>query len=101
VKYRVYTTPRSVNTLAGILKDINEDIPEDTEVYVVEMGARGAGDIAEIATFVNPDYAVCGKIGPAHIEYFGTLENIRNTKMEILRGEGLQEAWIHESANIS
>ncbi len=99
-KYKTYATPRSVNTFGGVLKDINEDLPEDTEVYVVEMGARGEGDIREIATFVNPHYAVVGKIGPAHIEYFRTLENIRNTKMEILQSERLKEAWIDQSAKI-
>jgi UDP-N-acetylmuramoyl-tripeptide--D-alanyl-D-alanine ligase len=75
-KYNVYATPRSVNTFGGVLKDINDDLPADTEVYVVEMGARGAGDIAEISKFVNPHLAVVGKIGPAHIEYFASLENI-------------------------
>ncbi len=100
-KYNVYATPRSVNTFGGVLKDINEDLPVDTEVYVVEMGARGAGDIAEIAKFVNPHLAVVGKIGPAHIEYFGSLENIRNTKMEILSSERLKEAWVHDSAKLS
>jgi UDP-N-acetylmuramoyl-tripeptide--D-alanyl-D-alanine ligase len=99
-KYRVYATPRSVNTFGGVLKDINEDLPDDTEIYVVEMGARGAGDIREIATFVNPHLAVVGKIGPAHIEYFGTLENIRNTKMEILSSSRLKEAWVHDSAMV-
>ncbi|MEA3419181.1 MAG: UDP-N-acetylmuramoyl-tripeptide--D-alanyl-D-alanine ligase [Campylobacterota bacterium] len=99
-KYKVYATPRSVNTFGGVLKDINEDLPEDTEVYVVEMGARGEGDIAEIATFVNPQYVVVGKIGPAHIEYFKTLENIRNTKMEIIQSDRLKEAWVHESAMV-
>jgi UDP-N-acetylmuramoyl-tripeptide--D-alanyl-D-alanine ligase len=99
-KYRTYATPRSVNTLGGVMKDINDDLPEDTEVYVVEMGARGEGDIAEISTFVNPHYVVVGKIGPAHIEYFGTMENIRNTKMEILQTDRLKEAWVHESAMV-
>ena len=99
-KYRVYATPRSVNTFGGVLKDINEDLPTDTEVYIVEMGARGAGDIAEISEFVNPHYAVVGKIGTAHIEYFKTLENIRNTKMEILSSNRLKEAWVHDSAMV-
>ncbi|SFV56397.1 UDP-N-acetylmuramoylalanyl-D-glutamyl-2,6-diaminopimelate--D-alanyl-D-alanine ligase [hydrothermal vent metagenome] len=99
-RYRVYATPRSVNTLGGIIKDINDDLPDDTEVYVVEMGARAEGDIAEISTLVNPHYAVVGKIGPAHIEYFRTLENIRNTKMEILQSDRLKEAWVDVSANI-
>jgi len=99
-KYKTYATPRSVNTLGGVMKDVNDDLPEDTEVYVVEMGARGEGDIAEITTFVNPHYVIVGKIGPAHIEYFRTMENIRNTKMEIVRTSRLKEAWIHESAMV-
>ncbi len=99
-KYKTYATPRSVNTLGGVMKDINDDLPSDTEVYVVEMGARGEGDIGEISTFVNPHYVVVGKIGPAHIEYFKTLENIRNTKMEILKSGRLKEAWVHESARV-
>jgi len=99
-KYKTYATPRSVNTLGGVMKDVNDDLPADTEVYVVEMGARGEGDIAEITTFVNPQYVVVGKIGPAHIEYFRTMENIRNTKMEIMQTGRLKEAWIHESARV-
>jgi len=100
VKYDVYATPRSVNTLAGVIKDINEDLPEKTQIYIVEMGARGEGDIAEISRFVKPHYAVVGRIGPAHIEYFGTLEKIRDTKMEILESPRLREAWIDESAMV-
>lgn len=99
-KYKTYATPRSVNTLGGVMKDVNDDLPSDTEVYVVEMGARGEGDIAEITTFVNPHYVVVGKIGPAHIEYFRTMENIRNTKMEIVRSGRMEQAWIHESAMV-
>jgi len=99
-KYKTYATPRSVNTYGGVMKDINDDLPADTEVYIVEMGARGEGDISEITTFVNPHYVVVGKIGPAHIEYFRTMENIRNTKMEILQTERLKTAWIHESAMV-
>ncbi|WP_300366493.1 UDP-N-acetylmuramoyl-tripeptide--D-alanyl-D-alanine ligase [Hydrogenimonas sp.] len=97
---KVYATPRSVNTLAGVMKDINDELPEDTEVYIVEMGARGPGDIAEITEFVQPHYAVVGVIGPQHIEYFKTLERIRNTKMEILRSKRLRHAWVHKSANV-
>ncbi len=100
VKYNTYATPRSVNTLGGVMKDVNDDLPSDTEVYVVEMGARGEGDIAEITTFVNPHYVIVGRIGPAHIEYFRTMENIRNTKMEIVQTARLEKAWIHESAMV-
>ncbi len=96
--FKTYATPRSVNTLGGIMKDINDDLPDNTQIYIVEMGARVKGDIAEITTFVNPHYAVVGKIGPAHIEYFKTIKNIIATKLEILQSSRLKEAWLHESA---
>ncbi len=96
-----YMTPRSVNTLGGLIRDVNVDLPENTEVYIAEAGARVRGDIDEIAKFLNHDYAIVGSIGEQHIEYFKTLENIRNTKMEILNSDKLQHAFIHESANVA
>jgi len=99
-KYNCYMTPRSVNTLGGIIKDINDDLPDDTEIYIVEAGARLRGDINDIVTLINPHYSIVGKIGEQHIEYFKTLENIRNTKMELLNSNRLKKAFVHESANI-
>ncbi len=99
-EFNTYMTPRSVNTLGGLMKDVNDDLPEDTEIYIAEAGARERGDIDEIARFLKHDYAVVGNIGPQHIEYFKTLENIRNTKMEILNSPKLQKAFIHESAHV-
>jgi len=96
-KYKVYATPRSVNTLGGIIKDINVDLPEDTEVYVCEAGARESGDIYDITTFVEPQRVVVGKVGGAHIEYFKSLENIIATKLEIMQSPKLQKAFIHNS----
>lgn len=97
---KVYKTPRSVNTLGGIIKDINDALPDQCDVYIVEAGARLKGDIDEIARFVNPHIAVVGCIGEQHIEYFKTLENIRNTKMEIIHSNRLERAFVHESAHI-
>lgn len=100
-KYKCYMTPRSVNTLGGIIKDINDDLPSDTQIYIVEAGARLKGDIYEIATFINPHYAIVGQIGEQHLEYFKTLENIRDTKMELLNSKRLIRAFVHKSANIN
>jgi len=99
-KYNCYMTPRSVNTMGGIIKDINEDLPSDAQIYIVEAGARQKGDINEIAELINPHYAIVGKIGEQHLEYFKTLENIRNTKMELLNSNRLIKAYVHKSANI-
>ena len=96
-KYKVYATPRSVNTLGGIMGDVNNNLPEDTEVYVCEAGARESGDIYDITTFVEPQVAVVGKVGEAHIEYFKSLKNIIATKLEIMKSPRLKKAFIHTS----
>jgi len=97
-EFKAYMTPRSVNTLGGIVKDINIDLPRDTQVYIAEAGAREKGDIYKIAQLLNHHIAVVGKIGPAHIEYFKSLENIIRTKLEIMQSARLEKAFIHVSA---
>ena len=94
-KFESYMTPRSVNTLGGILKDINESLPLNTRFYIAEAGARERGDIYEITTFLNPQCVVVGKVGYAHIEYFKSLENIVRTKLEIMSSKRLKKAFIH------
>ena len=96
-KYRVYSTPRSVNTLGGIIRDINESLPNDTEIYICEAGARESGDIYDITTFIEPQTVVVGKVGEAHIEYFKSLKNIIATKLEIMQTPRLKRAFIHSS----
>jgi len=99
-KYKTYKTPRSVNTLGGLIKDVNDDLPKDIEYYIAEAGARERGDIKEIAEFLNHDYGIVGSIGPSHIEYFKSLENIRDTKMEIRASKKLKKLFVHTSANV-
>jgi UDP-N-acetylmuramoyl-tripeptide--D-alanyl-D-alanine ligase len=96
-QYRVYATPRSVNTIGGIIRDVNESLPSDTQVYVCEAGAREAGDIYKIARFLNPQIVVVGKVGPQHLEYFRTLENIKRTKLEVMQSNRLEAAFVHSS----
>ena len=96
-KFNVYATPRSINTLGGIMGDVNNSLPEDTEIYVCEAGARERGDIYDITTFVEPQTVVVGKVGEAHIEYFKTLDNIIATKLEIMQSPKLEHAFIHTS----
>jgi len=59
---------------------------EDTEVIVVEMGMQAPGEIEELCRIVNPDIAVITNIGPAHLQYSGSLENIARGKAEIAKG---------------
>lgn len=47
------------------------------------MGARNVGDIEEICQLVSPDFGVITSVGEQHLESFGSLENIINTKFEL------------------
>ncbi len=94
-KFNTYMTPRSVNTLGGLVKDINMGLPENTEVYIAEAGARVKGDIYQISQLLQQHIAVVGKVGEAHIEYFKSLENIIRTKLEIIQSTRLEKAFIH------
>lgn len=98
--FKCYKTPRSVNTLGGLIKDVNENLPLDTKIYISEAGAREKEDIAQIANFLKPQIAIVGEIGLQHIEYFKTLENIRNTKIKLLTSPNLLRSFIHKSANV-
>lgn len=98
---QVYATPRSVNTDKGIIADINQSLPATAKVYVVEAGARLPGDIAVITALVEPHYAIVGKVGGQHLEYFKTVDNVRATKLELLRSPRLKKGFVHESTEVS
>ncbi len=95
-QFKVYATPRSVNTIGGIIKDVNESLPQDTQIYICEAGARQQGDIYTIAQFLHPHTVVVGKVGPQHLEYFKTLENIVRTKLELIHSDRLQRAFVYK-----
>ena len=71
------------NTEIGLPLEILS-APAGTEVLVLEMGMRGAGQIAELATISEPDVAVVVNIGPAHLELLGSLEAIAAAKAELI-----------------
>jgi len=98
-RFNTYKTPRSVNTIAGLVLDVNRDLPKDTQIYIAEAGARAKGDIETITDFLEPQICVIGSIGEQHIEYFKTLENIKNTKKELLNSKRMQKAFVHSSAS--
>jgi UDP-N-acetylmuramoyl-tripeptide--D-alanyl-D-alanine ligase len=77
-------TPGSFNTPLGVCRTINEQLAPHHRFFIVEMGAYGEGEIAELARFVKPRIGVLTAIGPAHLERFGSLDAIRRGKYEIV-----------------
>lgn len=59
------------------------------EIGVVEMGANHPGDIWELCEIAEPNYGLITNVGKAHLEGFGTFENVIKAKGELydfLRG---------------
>jgi UDP-N-acetylmuramoyl-tripeptide--D-alanyl-D-alanine ligase len=83
-KYHTLMTPESYNTPMGITKIIREQLNDQHEVFVCEMGARNIGDIKELGELVNPSIGIIVSIGSQHLETFKTIENIANTKYELI-----------------
>ena len=60
-----------------------DNMPDDAEVVVSEMGMNHKGEIATLAGLTHPDVGVYTNIGPVHIEFFGTIEKIAEAKREL------------------
>lgn len=84
VKYKGFITPASFNTPNGIIMTINNEETIFNDYFICEMGARKEGEIKELADIVNPSYGIITSIGKAHLESFKTLDNICNTKFELV-----------------
>lgn len=91
-KFNVLKTPKSYNTKMGIVRTINENLKRTDQIFICEMGADEVGEIKELCDLVHPSIGVITSIGPQHLETFGSLENIKKTKFELV--ESLPEDGI-------
>jgi UDP-N-acetylmuramoyl-tripeptide--D-alanyl-D-alanine ligase len=80
---RVVATPLNLNTEIGLPLTVLS-APAGTDVLVLEMAMRGAGQIAELARIAEPDVGVIVNVGPVHLELLGTIEAIAATKSELI-----------------
>ncbi|MCE5195301.1 MAG: UDP-N-acetylmuramoyl-tripeptide--D-alanyl-D-alanine ligase [Nitrospiraceae bacterium] len=83
-RYKVLKNAGNLNNHIGLPLSLT-NLTDEYGVVVLEMGASMIGDIKELCRIAEPDYGVITNIGEAHLEGFESLENIRNTKLEILK----------------
>ena len=84
-EFDVCATPKSFNTPMGVCRAILENLKETDDFFIVEFGARRVGDIEELAKLVGVDFGIVTPIGNCHLETFGSIENLENTKFELCR----------------
>lgn len=86
-RYRVLKTPASFNTVMGITRVVREQLRDDCEVFVVEMGMYGPGEIRALCEFVGgPEISAIVGINEQHLERTGSIANTMRAKYEIVQG---------------
>ncbi len=81
-KYNVLVTEGNLNNHLGVPFTLLK-LRAEHDIAVIEMGANKIGDIEELCNIASPNYGIITNIGIAHIEGFGTYENVLQTKLEL------------------
>jgi UDP-N-acetylmuramyl pentapeptide synthase len=80
---RTVANEGNYNTEVGVPLTIAR-VEDDTELVIAELAMRGPGQIAWLASFVQPNIGVITNIGPAHLEFLGSLEATAAAKAELI-----------------
>ncbi len=82
-RLRTAAALRSFNNELGVPLTLIE-APDDSEAVVVEMGARGIGHVAHLCTVARPTVGVVTTVGAAHLELFGSIDDVARGKGELV-----------------
>ena len=82
--YKTTCTKGNLNNHIGVPLTLLSIKPTD-EMAIVEMGANHVGEIDDLCKIAEPTFGVITNIGVAHIEGFGSKENIILTKKALYR----------------
>ena len=63
---------------------VNNYMDKFTDIFIAEMGAYVKGEIAGLCKLVKPKYGIITRIGTAHLETFGSEDNIVQGKFELV-----------------
>ena len=77
--YKTACTKGNLNNHIGVPLTLLSIKPTD-EMAIVEMGANHVGEIDDLCKIAEPTFGLITNIGVAHIEGFGSKENIIKTK---------------------
>ncbi len=83
-KYKVAATQGNYNNHIGVPLTLLSFSP-DLQYGIVEMGANHPGEIAALCEIAMPDYGIITNVGRAHLEGFGNLQGVIDTKTELYR----------------
>lgn len=80
--YTCYTTTGNLNNHIGVPLTLLK-IKKDAEIAVIEMGANHLHEIESYCRYAMPTHGLITNCGKAHLEGFGSEENIKKAKGEL------------------
>ena len=81
-EYNILSTTGNLNNHIGVPLTLLK-LTKEHELAIIEMGANHVGEIRTLAKIANPNFGLITNVGKAHLEGFGSFENIIKTKGEL------------------
>lgn len=82
-KFNICVTPKNYNTIFGICKTV-KNLNNNHNMFLFEFGANKKNDIKKLSNLVNPNIGCITNVGYQHLETFGSIKSIYNTKKELV-----------------
>lgn len=78
----VYASEANLNNQIGVSKSLLQ-APAQSEVVILEMAMRAAGEINFLSETAEPEIAIVTNVSAAHLEFFENIAEIAKAKAEI------------------
>ncbi|MFA6237270.1 MAG: UDP-N-acetylmuramoyl-tripeptide--D-alanyl-D-alanine ligase [Bacteriovorax sp.] len=81
---KVLATKGNLNNHIGVPLTIFR-LQDNHDIAIIEMGMNHPGEINELCSIAIPEHGMITNVGPAHIEFMQTIENIFSEKASLYR----------------
>ncbi|HSD99024.1 MAG TPA: UDP-N-acetylmuramoyl-tripeptide--D-alanyl-D-alanine ligase [Patescibacteria group bacterium] len=83
-KFHVVKTSLSNNTPLVIAKTLLTNVTENTDFFVVELGAYKRGEIKQLAEMVGPTISVTTAVSDQHLALYGSMKDVIASELELI-----------------
>lgn len=97
-KYQTLFTIGNFNNHIGVPLTLLQ-LKGHHQIAVIEMGANHVGEIEELCDMVRPNFGILTNVGHAHLEGFGSFENVLLTKKAIYTAVEKQKGRVFVNAD--
>jgi len=83
-QFEVHSTLSNQNTLIGLSLNLLR-ISNQHDISILEIGASKKGEIRRLCEIAQPTHGLITNVSSAHLEGFGSIQNVANEKSELFK----------------